>query len=142
VKKFIFMVLVLALAVPCFASISVKGGLAGGAFRLGATADRTLKDNLNLVGEVGYGFGSGYSLGSASVGLQSNIRENIYLGAEVCYSSYSSAVKLGLPAVDITELGGFGIGVYAGLKRDKMYGQVGYDTRLGALAEAGYIVRM
>ena len=141
-KWLLIVLIMLALSVPSFAAISVKGGLAGGAFRLGATLDRPLTNNLNLLGDLGYGFGNGYSLLTAAAGVQAKIRDNIYIGADVCYSSYSSAVRLGLPAVDITDLSGVGLGIFAGLTRDKLYGQIGYDTRLGAIAEAGYVVRM
>jgi len=142
VKWLLIVLIMLALSVPSFAAISVKGGLAGGAFRLGATLDRPLTNNLNLLGDLGYGFGNGYSLLTAAAGVQTKIKDNIYIGADVCYSSYSSAVRLGLPAVDITDLSGVGLGIFAGLTRDKLYGQIGYDTRLGAIAEAGYVVRM
>jgi len=142
VEKFLIVLIILALTVPSFAAVSVKGGLAGGAFSLGATIDRPLRENMTLLGDLGYGFGNGYSLLTAAAGVQTKIRDNIYIGADVCYSSYSSAVRLGLPAVDITNLSGVGLGVYAGLTRDKLYGQIGYDTRLGAVAEAGYVVRM
>ena len=141
-KWLLIVLIMLALSVPSFAAISVKGGLAGGAFRLGATLDHPLTNNLNLLGDLGYGFGNGYSLLTAAAGVQTKIKDNIYIGADVCYSSYSSAVRLGLPAVDITDLSGVGLGIFAGLTRDKLYGQIGYDTRLGAIAEAGYVVRM
>jgi len=136
------LILVFLLVSPSLAAISAKAGLAGGAFRVAGAVDRQINDKLSLVGEAGYGIGNQYSLLAAGVSGIFNVRENIYAGAGVNYSSYSDTVRLGLPAVDITEKSGVGAGVFAGFKRDKMYGQVGYDTRLGAVAEAGYVVRM
>ncbi len=136
------LVLVFVFTCSSFAAVSAKGGLAGGAFRLSAAVDRPINDKVTLAGELGYGIGNNYSLVSAGVDVQTNIKNNIYIGAEVSYSSYSNPVTLGLPAVDINDKSGVGGGIYAGLTRDKMYAQAGYDTRMGAIAEAGYILRM
>ena len=134
--------MIVALSVPSLAAVSLRGGLAGGAFRISAVMDRPIRDNISLAGELGYALGNGYTLATGGIDLQTTIKNDFYLGAEVSYSSYSSAVRLGLPAVDITDRSGVGVGVFAGMTRDKMFGQVGYDTRLGAVAEAGYIIRM
>ncbi|HTY13087.1 MAG TPA: hypothetical protein VMD02_02745, partial [Candidatus Omnitrophota bacterium] len=82
------------------------------------------------------------TLGSVGLDLITQLKNSFYLGAEASYSSYSSSVRLGLPAVDITDKSGVGGGLFAGMTRDKMYLEAGYDTRMGAMAEAGYIVRM
>jgi hypothetical protein len=49
---------------------------------------------------------------------------------------------LSLPTIDITEKGGVGGELFVKLTRDKIYGQLGYDTRLGGVAEVGLVVRM
>jgi hypothetical protein len=141
-KRAIVSLFILVLSFPSFGAVIAKAGLAGGAFRIAGEIDRQLNDKISLIGEVGYGIGNQYSLLTAGTSGIFNIKENFYAGVGVNYSSYSNTVRLGLPAIDITEKSGVGAGVFAGLKRDKMYGQIGYDTRLGAVAEAGYIVRM
>ncbi len=138
--KYIVILLIIALAYPAFASFSARAGLAGGAFRVSAVMDRPIRENLSVLGDLGYGLGNGYTLVSGGIGITSAIRENIFLGAEATYSSYSTAVHLGLPAVDILDQSGIGLGVFAGLTRDKMYLEAGYDTRMGVLAEAGYVI--
>ncbi len=134
--------LVLVLTSASLAAVSAKAGLAGGAFRIAGAIDRQMNDKISLSGEIGYGIGNGYSVITGGASGIVKLREDIYAGVGLNYSSYSSAVKLGFPSVDITEKSGVGGGIFAGLTRDKLYGQVGYDTRLGAVAEAGYVVRM
>lgn len=133
--------LLVVLVVPSFAAISAKGGLAGGAFRIAAVMDKPVRDNVDVLGELGYGFGSGYSLLTVGVSGKTYVRNNLYLGAGVNYSSYTEPVKLSIGG-DITDKSGVGFGVFAGMNvREGIYAQVGYDTRLGGIAEAGYTIK-
>jgi opacity protein-like surface antigen len=122
--------------------ISVKAGLAGGAGRLGVVLDRQVNAKTAFVGEIGYAVGNAYSILTAGVGGVMTLRENLAVGLEVTYSSYSEKVKLSLPTMDITEKSGVGGELFVKLTRDKLYGQLGYDTRLGGVAEVGLVVRM
>ncbi|MFA4905499.1 MAG: hypothetical protein WC645_03245 [Candidatus Margulisiibacteriota bacterium] len=136
-------VLIVAFSTASFAAVSVKGGLAGGAGRLAIATDlRQINPDLGLSGELGYGIGNSYSVLTAGLGIVKNIRDNLAVGLEVTYSSYSEKVRLSLPTIDINEKSGVGGELFVKMTRDKMYGIIGYDTRLGAIAEAGLIVRM
>jgi hypothetical protein len=135
-------VLLLAMASVSFGACSVKGGLAGGALRVSGTCDRPFNDKWDIGCEAGYGLGNGYNIMSLGVSGTYALKENLYAGVEASYSSYSSAVMLSLPSMQITEKSGVGMGAFIGMKRDNKFAQVGYDTRLGAVAEAGMIVRM
>ena len=123
-------------------SYSLKGGLAGGAFRIAGTIDRKIGENCSVGGEIGYGVGNGYNVYSLGISCQHNFKSNVYVGLEASYSGYSNAITLGIPSTNITDLNDVGVGLFVGMKRDRTYGQIGYDTRLGAIAEAGYLVRM
>ncbi len=136
------LMLVMVLASGSFAAISVKGGLAGGAARVALAADlKQINDKFGISGDIGYGFGQ-YTLVTAGLSGTYKIKDDMYAGLAVEYSSYSTAVTLGFPSINITDKSGVGFGVFAGMTRDKMYVQAGYDTRLGAIAEAGYVIRM
>ncbi len=138
-RQFMAFFVVLVLASSSSAVISVKGGLAGGAANLGLVMDRELNEKTTLAGEVDYGMGSGYSVMGAGVSVKMTARENLGVGAAVNYSIYSAAVNNGMQ--DVTDLSGVGVGAFAELKlRERFYGQVGYDTRLGVLAGVSYIL--
>ncbi|MBI5698879.1 hypothetical protein HZC35_01030 [Candidatus Saganbacteria bacterium] len=135
--------LIVALSTASFAAISVKGGLAGGGIRLALAADlRQIKPDLGLSGELGYSIGNSYSILTAGLGIAKSIRDNLAVGLLVTYSSYTEKVRLSLPAIDINEKSGVGGELFVKMTRDKMYGIIGYDTRLGVVAEAGLVVRM
>jgi len=136
-------ILAAVLASASLAAVSAKAGLAGGSFRVAGVFDRQLNDKFGILGEVGYGINSGqYDVITAGASGVFKIRDPYYIGAGAIYSSYSAPASLAIPKVDITEKTGVGLGIFAGMTRDKMYGQLGYDTRLGVIAEAGYTVRM
>ncbi len=117
--------------------LSVKGGLAGGAARLGVSFDKKVKETM-MVMEAGYGIGNQYSLMSAGVGIKLPVKESLYAGASVNYSAYSDAVKLSIGG-EIKEKAGVGFGVFAGSRiKEDLSIQAGYDTRLGLIAEASY----
>lgn len=122
--------------------ISVKAGLAGGAGRLGLVVDRQIKERTALTGELGYAIGNSYSILTAGLGVTKEIRDNLAVGLEVTYSSYSEKVKLSLPTLDINDKSGIGGELFVKMTRDKLYGLIGYDTRLGGVAEVGLVVRM
>jgi len=143
VRRITAIILTVVMASASLAAVSVKAGLAGGSFRVAGVFDRQIKDRFSILGEVGYGINSGqYDVITAGVSGIYKIRDPYYIGAGAIYSSYSSPVTLSIPKVDIIEKTGIGLGVFGGMTRDKMYGQLGYDTRLGMIAEAGYTVRM
>jgi hypothetical protein len=135
-------VLLLALASVSFAACSVKGGLAGGALRVSGVCDRPFNDKWNIGCEAGYALGNGYNIMSLGVSGIYEVKENIYAGLELSYSSYSSPVMLSLPSMQVTEKSGMGMGAFAGMKKDNKFAQVGYDTRLGMVGEVGMTVRM
>ncbi|KAF0134173.1 MAG: hypothetical protein FD145_816 [Candidatus Saganbacteria bacterium] len=141
-KVVLILALVIISASSSFASISVRAGLSGGAFKVAGAADRQLNDRFNISGELGYGIGNQYSVLVGGGSIYTYLRDVIYAGIGACYSSYSETVSLSFPTMDVTTKSGVGINAFLGMTRDKLYGQVGYDTRLGAVAEAGYLVRM
>ena len=109
---------------------------------MGVVLDRQVNDKTALTGEIGYAIGNSYSILTAGVGAVMALREGLAVGLEVTYSSYSEKVKLSLPTIDITEKSGVGGELFVKMTRDKLYGQLGYDTRLGGVAEVGLVVRM
>jgi hypothetical protein len=140
-KVLISLLLVVVLVCPALAAISVKGGLAGGTFRIAGVMDRQVRDNIDIVGDLGYGFGNSYSvisLGAAAIML---VRNNIYAGLGLNYSVYSDPVDLPVGG-RISEKSGLGLGLFLGLNlREGMFLQAGYDTRLGGIVEGGYQIR-
>ena len=125
-----------------FAAISAKAGLAGGTLRISAVLDRPLNDKTVVAGEVGYGFGNSYNIASVAATGKYLIRDNLSVGASLGYSSYSTAAKNILGVGDASSGGGVGGGVFAEFKvREGMSGQVGYDSRLGIIAEASYSLK-
>lgn len=133
--------LVLLLCSSVFASVAVKGGLAGGAFRLGAVLDRPVNDKVSLAGEAGYAVGN-YSVMTAGVSAKYFLRENLSAGLGVNYSSYSTAVTNIAGVGNVASGGGVGGEVFAELKlREGILGQLGYDSRLGAVAEISYQIK-
>lgn len=136
-------VLFIGLSATSFAAVSVKGGLAGGGGRIAVSSDlRQIRPDVGLSGELGYAIGNSYSILTAGVGVAKELRDNLAVGLLVTYSSYSEKVRLILPTIDITEKSGVGGELFVKMTRDKMYGIIGYDARLGVIAEAGLVVRM
>lgn len=136
------MCLLFMLGTQVWAGLAVKGGLAGGAFRVSGVMDiRQLNDKMGLAGEAGYALGNNYSVLTAGFTGAYKLRDNLSGLLMLSYSAYSDTVNLPLLG-DVTQKAGVGAGI--GLRmalRDNLYAQAGYDTRLGALAEAGYILR-
>jgi hypothetical protein len=125
-----------------FAAIYGKAGLAGGTLRVSAVLDRPLNDKTVIAGEAGYGFGNNYTIVSAAATGKYLVRENLNLGAIISYSSYSTAASNILGVGSSASGGGMGGGVFAEFKlREGIYGQLGYDNRLGVIAEASYYLR-
>lgn len=138
---FIAFAIVIALSAVSFAAVLVKGGLSGGAGLIAISADRQVKDNLTVAGDLGYGIGSGYTLVNAGVSAKMPVRGDMYAGLAVNYSSFSSLVKMSIGPT-LADKAGIGFGVVIGKQlREGIFAEVGYDTRLGAVAELGYTVR-
>jgi hypothetical protein len=116
--------------------ISAKVGLAGGALRVSAVVEKPCR-NFLVNYELGYGFGNQYTLMSAGIAAKSFIKADTYVGLGLTYSSYSDLVTLSV-AGNLADKAGFGLGAFVGKNiRESMYAQLGYDTRLGLVAEIG-----
>ena len=137
-----FVLLVLLIS-PSLAAISAKAGLAGGAFRVAGVADiRQVNDKLGLSGELGYAVGQSYSILTAGLLGTYLLRENLAGLLTLDYTSYSEMVNLPLLG-DLKEKSGIGAGIGIRMMlRKEWYAQAALNSRLGAVAEAGYIVRM
>jgi len=140
--RLVLLFLLVLLATQSWAGLAVKGGLAGGAGRVSGVLDiRQINNKLGLAGEAGYAIGNNYSILTAGLTGIYALRDNLSALIMLSYSAYSDYVNLPLVG-DLTQKTGVGAGI--GLRmtlRENLYAQAGYDTRLGALAEAGYILR-
>ncbi len=116
---------------------SVKAGLAGGTLRLSAVIEKPFRDFL-VDYELGLGVGNQYSVLTGGISGKCYIKPNMYAGLGINYSSYSDPVSLSLGG-NVSDRAGFGLGAFIGTNlKDNMYAQVGFETRLGGIAEIGY----
>ncbi|MDI6731853.1 MAG: hypothetical protein QME05_04665 [Candidatus Margulisbacteria bacterium] len=116
----------------------VKGGFTGGGGELGLTLHKLVNDRLSINGDLGYIIGSGYSTAVIGASVVTPIRGNLGIGLMVNYSSFSQAVRIS-GIGDITSLSGVGFGALIEYDINNDWcAHVGYDTRLGLVAELGY----
>jgi hypothetical protein len=143
-KQALLILLIISIfTAPAYCALSIKGGLAGGAFRVAGVADiRQVNNKLGLSGELGYAVGQSYSILAAGLLGTYLLRDNLSAILTLDYSSYSEMVNLPLLG-DIKEKSGIGAGIGIRMMlRKELYAQAALNSRLGAVAEAGYIVRM
>jgi hypothetical protein len=138
-KKAVVLVLFLVLASSAFAAVSLKAGLGGGAFMIGADIDRPVNDKVTVAAEGKFGLGNGYNVIVIGGYGDYVLRDNLKIGVDLAYTNYSSAVSL--PGVgNLSSGGGVGAGIYGKMKiREEIYGKVGYDSRQGIVAEIDYL---
>ncbi len=120
---------------PTSKLVILKGGLAGGAFLLGAEYLMPM-GTVNLGGELGYAIGSEFGVIVASGKVLYPIG-NYFVGAELSYGGYSKDVKE-VAGLSGTIKSGVGIGVVGGTSIGPIQLSAGYNTILGLRADAGY----
>lgn len=116
----------------------IKGGLLGGTAAVGAGYYYPVFGIKNTFAGASYGLGSSYTLININCGVLYDL-PGYYLGISLNYDNYSTPVKniLGVSG-QISQGGNAGAGIFAGMDYGKYFGQVGYSTSSGILAEAGY----
>lgn len=128
------------IATASYGEINAKLGLAGGAARLAVEATKQIRPDINSAVDIGYGYNADYSLISAGAAICKPMLD-MEVGLGISYSSYSAAVKNIVLAGDVSK-SGVGIRVFARKPlRNALFAEVGYDTRLGAMAEAGLLIK-
>ena len=95
----------ISLAAATDMPISVKAGLAGGALRVAGVVEKPINNTMTAAADLGYGIGNQYSVMTAGVSGKYLIKENIYAGVGLGYSSYSDPVSLSGLTVTESETG-------------------------------------
>jgi len=115
--------------------LGVKGGLAGGAGLIAADFMMPVGP-IYLGAEVGYAIGNNFGIIDAGVkGIYS--LGNPFIGLEISYAGYSKDVT-NVPGLSGTIKSGVGVGIIGGTTMGPIQLGVGYNTALGARADAGY----
>lgn len=115
--------------------LAVKGGLAGGAGLLAVDFLMPVGPAY-LGGEAGYAIGTNFGIVDAAVKVVYSFGAP-FVGLEVGYAGYSKDVKE-VPGLSGTVKAGVGVGLIAGTAFGPIQVGVGYNTALGARADAGY----
>jgi len=113
----------------------LKGGLAGGAGLIAA-------DYIMPVGPMYLGGEAGYSIGNNFGVIIAGVKGIFdfggpYVGLEVSYGGYSKKVQ-DVPGLSGVIDAGVGVGLIGGMAMGPFAVDAGYDTKLGARANAGY----
>jgi len=115
--------------------LAIKGGLAGGAGLIALDFVMPVGP-VYLGGEAGYAIGNNFGVVDAAVKAVYAFGAP-YVGLEVGYAGYSKDVKE-VPGLSGTIKAGVGVGLIAGTAFGPIQVGVGYNTALGARADAGY----
>lgn len=113
----------------------VKGGLAGGAGLVAAEYWMPMGP-VFLAGEAGYAMGNNFGLIDAAAKVIYSMGAP-FVGLEVGYAGYSKDVT-NVPGLSGTIKAGVGVGLIGGTTMGPIQLGVGYNTALGARADAGY----
>jgi len=115
--------------------LAVKGGLAGGAGLV--AAEILMPMGPGFIGaEAGYAIGNNFGILDAGIkGIYSF--GNPYVGLEISYAGYSKDVT-NVPGLSGTIKSGVGVGIIGGTTIGQIQFGLGYNTILGARADAGY----
>lgn len=142
-KYLLIALLAAALFVPAAcAEINAKVGLAGGSANIAAEFTRQLRPDITGALDLGYGYNSEYSLLSAGLSAGKILRDDILGGIALTYSSYSIAVQNIIGVNTVSDKSGIGGKVFLRKPlRNGVFGEIGYDTRMGLVAEVGMQVR-
>ncbi|HTY12993.1 MAG TPA: hypothetical protein VMD02_02265 [Candidatus Omnitrophota bacterium] len=112
-----------------------KGGLAGGAGLIAADYMMPIGP-IYLGGEAGYAIGNNFGIVDAGIKGVMDFG-GPFVGLEVSYGGYSKKVQ-DVPGLSGVIDSGVGVGLLAGTALGPLAVSVGYDTKLGARADAGY----
>ncbi len=114
---------------------ALKGGLAGGAGLIAADFMMPVGP-MYLGGEAGYAVGNNFGIIDAGIKGVFDFG-GPFVGLEVSYGGYSKKVQ-DVPGLSGIIDSGVGVGLLAGTAMGPLAVTVGYDTKLGARADAGY----
>lgn len=131
---------VFIVASASLAEINAKVGLAGGSARIDVEVAKVLKADISGSVDLGYGYNSEYGLISVGASIFKPF-PMLVAGIGLTYSAYSTDVQNVLGPGNVTK-SGVGFRIFGKKEiRNNVYAEVGYDTRMGAMAEVGMTVR-
>ena len=114
-------------------------GFGGGALLIGINYQKPYLEGIDLAFRGSLGVGNGYTVMTAGLSSQFNVKEDTYVGVGLDLANYSQSVSnvFGISG-NIDQGSRIGLGIMAGKIINKWHLELDYSSALGLTARAGY----